>query len=106
MIAEEEYEAAAAYLARAVHYSPQNALYHAYFGMAMSKADDKYRHKAEGELQTAAKLDPKNPKIRMMLVDFLLENKMAKRAEGELKRFLELVPGNKEAMAALAKLSD
>jgi hypothetical protein len=30
---------------------------------------------------------------------------MAKRAEGELKRFLELVPGNKEAMAALAKLS-
>jgi curved DNA-binding protein CbpA len=105
MIAEEEYEAAAAYLARAVHYSPQNALYHAYFGMAMSKADDKYRHKAEGELQTAVKLDPKNPKIRMMLVDFLIENKMAKRAEGELKRFLELVPNNKEAMSALAKLS-
>ena len=104
MIAEEEYEAAAAYLARAVHYSPQNALYHAYFGMAMSKADDKYRHKAEGELQTAAKLDPKNPKIRMMLVDFLIENKMAKRAEGELKRFLELVPNNKEAMSALNKL--
>jgi curved DNA-binding protein CbpA len=105
MISEEEFEAAAAYLARAVHYSPQNALYHAYFGMAMSKADDKYRHKAEGEFQTAVKLDQKNPKIRMMLVDFLIENKMAKRAEGELKRFLELVPGNKEAMAALAKLS-
>ena len=105
MIAEEEYEAAAAYLARAVHYSPQNALYHAYFGMAMSKADDKYRHKAEGELQTAVKLDPKNPKIRMMLVDFLIVNKMTKRAEGELKRFLELVPGNKEGMAALAKLT-
>ena len=104
MIAEEEYEAAAAYLARAVHYSPQNALYHAYFGVAMSKADDKYRHRAEGELQTATKLDPKNPKIRMMLVDFLIDMKMAKRAEGELKRFLELVPGNKEAMAALAKL--
>ncbi|MEQ1763248.1 MAG: tetratricopeptide repeat protein, partial [Pyrinomonadaceae bacterium] len=104
MIAEEEYEAAAAYLARAVHYSPQNALYHAYLGMAMSRADDKYRHKAEGELQTATKLDPKNPKIRMMLVDFLIDLKMAKRAEGELKRFLELVPNNKEAMAALAKL--
>lgn len=105
MIAEEEFEAASAYLARAVHYSPQNALYHAYFGMAMSKADDKYRHKAEGELQTAVKLDPKNAKIRMMLVDFLVEMKLAKRAEGELKRFLELVPGNKEAMSALAKLS-
>lgn len=104
MINEEEYEAAAAYLARAVHYSPQNALYHAYFGLALSKADDKHRHKAEGELQTAVKLDPKSPKIRMMLVDFLVDLKMAKRAEGELKRFLELVPNNKEALAALAKL--
>jgi len=104
MIAEEEFEAAAAYLSRAVHYNPQNALYHAYFGVALYKADDKHRHKAEGELQNAVKLDPKNPKIRMMLVDFLVDMKMAKRAEGELKRFLELVPGNKEAMSALAKL--
>jgi hypothetical protein len=29
---------------------------------------------------------------------------MLKRAEGELKRFLELVPNSKEAMAMLAKL--
>lgn len=104
MINEEEYEAAAAYLARAVHYSPQNALYHAYFGHALFRADDKHKHKAEGELQQAVKLDPKNAKIRMMLVDFLLEIKMTKRAEGELKRFLELVPNNKEALTALNKL--
>jgi Flp pilus assembly protein TadD len=104
MINEEEFEAAAAYLARAVHYSPQNALYHAYFGLALYKADDKHRHKAEGEFQQAVKLDPKNAKVRMMLVDFLIDLKMNKRAEGELKRFLELVPNNKEAMAALAKL--
>lgn len=104
MINEEEYEAAAAYLARAVHYSPQNALYHAYFGFALSKADVKHRHKAEGEFQQAVKLDPKNAKIRMMLVDFLIDLNMTKRAEGELKRFLELVPNNKEALAALAKL--
>lgn len=104
MINEEEYEAAAAYLARAVHYSPQNALYHAYFGHALYKADEKHRHKAEGEFQQAVKLDPKNAKVRLMLVDFLIDMKMQKRAEGELKRFLELVPNNKEALAALAKL--
>jgi Flp pilus assembly protein TadD len=104
MINEEEFEAAAAYLARAVHYSPQNALYHAYFGHALSKADAKHRHKAEGEFQQAVKLDPKNAKVRMMLVDFLVDLNMTKRAEGELKRFLELVPNNKEALAALAKL--
>lgn len=105
MINEEEFEAAAAYLARAVHYSPQNALYHAYFGFALYNADEKHRHKAEGEFQAAIKLEPKNPKIRMMFVDFLVEQRMAKRAEGELKRFLEIVPGNREAIAALAKLS-
>ncbi len=104
MINEEEYEAAAAYLARAVHYSPQNALYHAYFGVALYYADDKHRHKAESEFQAAIKLEPKNVKIRMMFVDFLIDQRMAKRAEGELNRFLEIVPGNKEAMSALAKL--
>ena len=104
MLNEEEYEAAAAYLGRAVHYSPQNALYRAYFGAALSKVDDKHRHKAEGELQAAVKLDPKNAKVRMMLVDFFVELKMAKRAVGELNRFLELVPNNKEAIAALSKL--
>jgi len=100
-INEEEYAAAAGHLARAVHYSPQNALYHAYFGYALSHLE-KQHHKAEASLQQAVKLDPKNPKIRMMLVEFFMEMKMAKRAEGELKRFLELVPGNKEATKMLA----
>jgi curved DNA-binding protein CbpA len=100
---EEEFAAAAGHLARAVHYSPQNALYHAYFGHALSYLD-KQQHKAEASLQTAAKLDPKNAKIRMMLVEFFIEMKMAKRAEGELKRFLELVPGNREFERKLAEL--
>lgn len=100
---DEEYAAAAGHLSRAVHYSPQNALYHAYLGQALSHLE-KQQHKAESELQTAAKLDPKNPKIRMMLVDFFIEMKMARRAEGELKRFLELVPGNKEAIRRLSQL--
>lgn len=103
MLSEEEYESAATHLARAVHYSPENALYHAYYGKALS-AFSSHRHKAEAELQSAVKLDGKNPKIRLMLVEFFIEMNMAKRAEGELKRFLEAVPGNKEAEALLRKL--
>jgi len=102
-INEDEFAAAAGHLSRAVHYSPQNALYHAYFGYALSQLD-KQHHKAEASLQQAVKLDPKNPKIRMMLVEFFIEMKMAKRAVGELNRFLEVVPGNKEATKMLADL--
>ncbi|HKP69535.1 MAG TPA: DUF4388 domain-containing protein [Pyrinomonadaceae bacterium] len=100
---EEEYAAAAGHFARAVHYSPQNALYHAYFGKALSYLD-KQHHKAEAEMQAAVKLDPKNAKIRMMLVEFFVEMKMAKRAIGELNRLLEVIPGNSEAMRMLSKL--
>jgi tetratricopeptide (TPR) repeat protein len=100
---EEEFAAAAGHLSRAVHYSPQNALYHAYFGQALSKLE-KQHHKAEASLQAAVKLDPMNPKIRMMLVEFFVGMKMAKRAEGELKRFLELAPGSREATKMLADL--
>jgi curved DNA-binding protein CbpA len=100
---EEEYAAAAGHFARAVHYSPQNALYHAYLGKALSSLE-KQHHKAEAEMQTAIKLDPRNAKIRMMLVEFFVEMKMSKRAVGELNRLLEMIPGNPEAMKMLAKL--
>lgn len=103
LLSEEEYEQAATNLARAVHYSPENALYHAYYGKALS-VFTKHRHKAEAEFQTAIKIDPKNPKIRMMLVEFFMDMNMAKRAEGELKRFLEVVPGNHEATTMLRRL--
>ncbi len=102
-ISEEEFAAAAGHLSRAVHYSPQNALYHAYLGYALSHLERQH-HKAEASLQTAVKLDPKNPKVRMMLVEFFMEMKMAKRAEGELRRFLELVPGNGDAAKMLAEV--
>lgn len=103
MLNDEEYDAAAAYLARAVHYSPQNAIFHAYYGKALS-ADRKQKHKAESEFQTAVRLDPKNSKIRVMLVEFLVEQNMMKRAEGELNRYLELVPDDREARSMLAKI--
>ncbi len=105
LLMDEEYERAVPFLGRAAHYSPDNALYRAYFGKALSY-DEKQRHKAEGEIQAAVRLDPKNPKIRMMLVEFFTENNLLKRAEGELKRFLEVVPDNPEAKRLLAKLTD
>lgn len=102
-IAEDNYAEAATHFSRAVHTCPQSARFHAYFGKALSAAED-YQHKAEGEFQTALKIAPGNVEIRMMYIDFLIDLKMIKRAEGELARFLEIVPGNKEAVERLAKL--
>ncbi len=103
LLIDEEYEAAVPFLGRAAHYNPDNALYRAYYGKALSY-DEKQRHKAEGEMQAAAKIDPKNPKIRLMLVEFFMENNLLKRAEGELKRFLDIAPNNSEARQLLAKV--
>ncbi len=103
LLLDEDFHAAAVYFARAVHYSPENALYHAYYGKALSD-DESMKHKALGEIQHAAKLDPKNPKIRLMLVEFLVDMNMQKRAEGELKRFLEIVPENQEARDLLGQM--
>lgn len=103
LLNEEEFGAAAAHLARAVHYNSQNALYRAYYGKALS-ADNKQQHKAESEMQAASKLDPQNPKIRLMLIQFFLDRNLRKRAEGELKRFLEIAPDNNEARSLLAGL--
>lgn len=103
LLMDEEYERAIPFLGRAAHYNPDNALYRAYFGKALSY-DSKQRHKAEGEMQAAVKLDPKNAKIRLMLVEFFMDNNLMKRAEGELKRFIELVPDNAEAKSLLAKV--
>ena len=97
---DDEHSAAAAYLARAVHYNPQNALYRAYLGKALS-VDENQLHKAESEMQAAAKLEPQNAKIRLMLAQFFIDRKLKKRAEGELTRFLEIAPDSKEARALL-----
>ena len=102
-ISEGDLAGAATHLARAVHYSPQNALYHAHYGKVLSESAQ-FKFKAEGELQTAVRLDAKNWKIREMLIEFYTDYDMNKRAEGEIRRFLELVPNHKEAMAALKRM--
>jgi tetratricopeptide (TPR) repeat protein len=101
---QEDHEQAVTLLGRSVHYSPENPQFQAYYGKALS-AFEGQDHKALAAFQTAVKLAPNDEKIRMMLVDFLLEIDMQKRAVGELKRFIELVPQSREAQKRLMKLS-
>ncbi len=96
LLMDDEYEAATPFLARAVHFAPKNARYHAYYGKALS-FDEKQRHKAEAELQTALKLDANNPTFRILLAEFFIQQNLLKRAEGELKRLLAVFPSNREA---------
>jgi curved DNA-binding protein CbpA len=98
-----KYEEALPMLARAAHYDPKNAKYHAYYGKALAE-DQKQRHKAESEMQTALKLDPDNPTFRMMLAEFFVKNNLLKRAEGEVTRLLAKFPSNREAQNLLASL--
>ncbi len=100
---DDDYESAAKCFARAVHFMPQNARYHAYYGKALS-AFDKMRHKAESELQSAANMQPQDSEIRLMLVQFFIDMNLLKRAEGELNRYLQIAPGDAAAQKLLAGL--
>jgi hypothetical protein len=96
-------KSAATHFARAVHYEPDTALYHAYYGKAMSFAQ-KLKHQAEAELQKAGNLAPKDVKVRLMLVDFYEDMNLPRRAEGELRRILETLPSNREVRERLARM--
>ena len=96
-------EQAVPFLARAAHFDPKNARYRAYYGKALS-ADEKQRHKAESELQTAVKLEPNNTTFRLILAEFFIQFNLLKRAEGELNRLLAISPSNREALDMLARL--
>jgi len=99
----DNYEYAVPFLARAVHFVPLNARYHAYYGKALA-ADNKQRHKAEAEMQAAVKLDGKNADYRIMLAEFFVQVGLVKRAEGELNRLLAIFPANREAQTLLDRL--
>jgi curved DNA-binding protein CbpA len=98
-----QFDAAVPYLARAVHYSPNNARYHAYYGKTLS-ADEDQRHKAQNELLKAVQLEPSNVVFRLLLAEFYVKYKLLKRAEGELNRLLEIAPDNREARKLLDSL--
>lgn len=99
----QNYEEALPYLTRAAQLSPNNPRYRAYFGKVLSVSESQ-RHKAESEMQAAIKLDTENPTYRIMLVEFFIQYKLYKRAEGELQRILTSFPGNKEAEVLLDNL--
>lgn len=103
LLLEEDYEAATPFLARAAHFDPKSARYHAYYGKALA-ADGKQRHKAESEMQAALRIDPNNPTFRIMLAQFFIQMNLNKRAEGELNRLLALFPSNREALDLLASI--
>lgn len=103
LLMNEEFDAAIPYLARAVHLANDNARFHAYYGKALA-SDNKHRHKAEAELQTAIKLDERNADFRIMLAEFFVQVNLLKRAEGELTRLLAIVPDSREANILLDSL--
>ncbi len=103
LLLDDEPDASLQFFARAVHFDPNNARYHAYYGQALAH-DPKHRHKAEGEMQAAVKIDPNNPKFRLMLAEFFIAMKLMKRAEGELNRLLAIFPSNREARELLASI--
>ena len=103
LLMDENHEAAAVPLARAVHFAKDNARYHAYYGKALA-ANHKQRHQAEAEFQTAIRLDNQNPDYRIMLAEFFLQVGLRKRAEGELNRLLAIFPDHREAKTLLDSL--
>lgn len=103
LLTENQTQAALPFLARAAHFAPTIARYRAYYGKALS-IDDSQRHKAEGEIQAAVKLDPTNPNYRIILVQFFIQMNLLKRAEGELNRTLATFPNNREAHELLDSL--
>ena len=104
LLMDEHNEAALPFLARAVHFAPDNARYRAYHGKVLS-FDKSQRHKAEAELQTAIKFDGENVDFRIMLAEFFIQIGFLKRAEGELNRLLAIFPNNKEAQLLLDNLA-
>ena len=105
LLMEDKYSEAQPFLARAAFLAPNVARYRAFFGKLLS-GDTSQRHKAEGELQTAVKLEPDNPAFRIMLVEFFIEYDLMKRARGELNRLLAVFPDNREAKKLLDSLQN
>jgi hypothetical protein len=103
LLMNKEVEESLPLLARAVHYAPKNARYHAYYGKALSY-DESKRHKAESEMQAALRIDSQNATFRLMLAEFFIDVGLKKRAEGELNRLLAIFPSNREARDMLVSL--
>lgn len=104
LLMNENYDDALPYLERAVTLDGDAAHYHAYFGKALSNVR-KHRHRAESEFQIAINLDDRNSEYRMMLVELYLDIGLTVRAQGELRKLLEIRPDDKNAQSLLDRVS-
>ncbi|MDQ4123586.1 MAG: DnaJ domain-containing protein [Acidobacteriota bacterium] len=91
-------------LARAIQLDSKVAAYHAAYGRSLT-AVPKYRYQAESEFLTALKIEPNNTEYRLYLAEFYLEQRLPKRAEGEVRRVLALEPNNQKAKRILDNLT-
>jgi Flp pilus assembly protein TadD len=89
---------------RAIQLDPKVAGYHAAYARSLI-AVPKYRHQAENEFITALKIEPNNTEYRLHLAEFYLEQRLNKRAEGEVRRVLMLEPNNQKAKRILDNLT-
>jgi curved DNA-binding protein CbpA len=90
-------------LAAAARLNPQEPRFRAHYGRALA-ASENTRRLAEGEIQTAVKMEPSNALYRTMLAELYFELKFHRRAQTELDKALELDPNNATALALLRKV--
>ena len=95
--------AAITHLSAACRLNPHEARFRAYYGRALA-ANQKTRRLAEGEIQTAVRLDSSNPLYRTMLAELYFDLKFYRRAQTELDRALEIEPNDAKAHGLLRKL--
>jgi len=95
--------AALTLLGEAARLAPQQPRYHAFYGSALAR-DVRTRHQAEAALQTAIKLDGKDPAYHVMLAELLRALGQTLRAERELERALALDPKHDAARRQLDQL--
>lgn len=98
-----DHAAAQAYFGEAVRLAPQEARYHALYGRTLALAPST-RRQAEGELQTAVKLDPRNVTYYVALAELYHAVGLRLRAEGELTRALALEPNHEPARRLLEQM--
>jgi len=89
--------------AAAANAAPKEARYHAFYGRMLAEHEHT-RRTAEGELQAAIKLDPKNAEYRAMLAELYRDLGLMLRARGEAERALATDPNNQKARDLLRAL--
>ncbi|MFV0388586.1 MAG: DnaJ domain-containing protein [Pyrinomonadaceae bacterium] len=98
------YNDARPHFERAVMFNGEEAKYHAYLGIVLSKNSES-KHRAETELRTACTLDETNADYRIMLAEAYIHFGITARAKGELQRLLAKAPNNSKARTLLDSLS-